>query len=42
MVFTGLLFSELYRDSQSRTLLKALQPPPRGETEKNFYKEVIK
>jgi len=32
--------SELYRDSQSRTLLKALQPPPRGETEKNFYKEI--
>lgn len=32
--------SELYRDSQSRTVLKALQPSPRGEIEEKFYTEI--
>jgi len=32
--------SILYRDQQSRTVLKPFQAPPRGEKEANFYTEV--
>lgn len=32
--------SDVYRDSQSRTLLKALQPAPKGEIEERFYTEI--
>jgi hypothetical protein len=31
---------EIYRDWQSKSILKRLQPPPKGACEENFYKEV--
>ncbi|CBY09140.1 unnamed protein product [Oikopleura dioica] len=34
--------SILYRDQQSRTVLKPFQAPPRGEKEANFYTEITK
>jgi len=32
--------SELYRDSHSRTVLKVMQPPPKGDIEAKFYNEI--
>ena len=34
------ILSEIYRDWQSKSILKRLQPPPKGACEENFYKEV--
>jgi len=31
---------DIYRDFQSRTILKGLQPPPKGDREIQFYKDV--
>lgn len=31
---------EIYRDWQSKSILKRLQPPPKGACEENFYKEI--
>ena len=33
-------FSDIFREKNSKTILKKLQPPPKGSCEENFYKTI--